>query len=366
MILSFITLITFPAAKNSLNPVNENLIQATMNHLYEELIYLTIDGAEGIATSNNQTFETQNNLPLNNSQPQNANIILDPVVFDGNAQNHNMFINHYTNVAAAFQSLNIDNIRRLNNIYCQHLNNPYDRNMNFHHISQLNCIYEQYLADAYDNFAAAVNDLREMANEFIRLNNNLNFSCLENVIQHYYDLLLTLFSNSADRYYLDSIYSEYSNAIFYKQLLYATDSQSPSESDHQTLYSLNILSTGYLFNRSIYDNVYLQFMNDNCIEQHSTSYALYIRDIENHEVSVINIEHVDSTYDNYLSTLYHIFLGDLHVLFLRAIQEPLSRLNNPHQNTLFMAYIRNINNLYFGSYVRQYLNMIYNHYIDTK
>lgn len=361
--LSCFVLISLTVTKIYFNLPNDDIIQVLINDNQVQddfrLIISPDDEVESIEANNNQTFEAQNNMSLNHVPTRHDNIALNAIDNETNSEYIALFINYYSSVAATCQSLNTNAIQCLNDIHSQYLSDPLQLQRGIYYISRLNHAYEQYLANSYYDRVIADINFQRLIEELTRLDNDFDISHGGNIIHQYSVLFDNLFIHSDEMRALNTIYTQCSNAIFNNQEMRTLDYQILNEIDNQILDSFIRPFGDNLNSQYIYEMVYQQFMDDNCIEFHGVSYRSYTMNTINHEMSSDNEENID-----YFRSLYHTFLNELNTRYLYAIQEHLESLNEPFQTELYRVYIRSINNLHFGPYIYQYLNMIYLHCIN--
>lgn len=212
------------ATRLSLNLFNENLVQVLQdnrqpvqdNHQHEQdnhqLIHLSIVRSGDIDSNDNQPIVIQDNVSLNQMRTERANITIDSIVVGTNTRYNGILTNHYSSVAAAYQSLNIEYIRRLNHIYNRYLNDTNGRQRSNYYLSQLKQVYEQYLTEADNQYSVGF-DIQEIADEINRFDNDFDISYYEPVIRQYNNILEDLFINSNDTQQFYIIYNRYSYNI---------------------------------------------------------------------------------------------------------------------------------------------------------
>lgn len=253
--------------------------------------------------------------------------------------------------------------QRLNDIYNQYINDEDGQEMNANHIFQLNHTYKQFLRDDYTQDIEAVIGIREIIKELVRLNIDADLLILKTVASQYYMFIEDILLYSDNKQDLNTNYKEYLDAIFYNQHMTVVDEKNPNEYYNQTVVPFNRLFINYLNDKSIYDMINQQFINDNRIEHYIAGFRQNSQNMEYHEMPVGYKEYINSSCFNYTRSLYFILLDELNTRYLHVIQEPLDSVTDPDRAELYKTYIQSINNIYFNQYISQYLYVIYFHCI---
>lgn len=357
MILAFIAQIALAVTSNDFN---ENLMQVLQDSHHTSLF---VGEVGNIDANNNQILVQQNNTNLDLAQIQGADIELIYIIATENTEYHNMFINRYSDFAVNYQLLTVNVIQSLNDIYNQYLNDPNSQQINDSCLSQLNIVYGQYLADSNSLYLDGSN-VDEMVNAFNGINEGLNISYLDHLTTLYYDIVYNLFNNCCARRHLDCIYSQYLNSLRNNLPVDVVDIQITNEYNNQILNFLNRIFISELNNQLVLASTNIQSMYNICMENFITAYKKYLLDVRKHMTFLVDREYNDSNYINYFSTVYNKFLNDLNNHHIQATQEPISRMNNLYQSTLYKTYLRNINNIYYGKYLQR-ISLSYNSYIEV-
>lgn len=210
MILNSIVLISLTAGKYSCNSINRDLIQIPGNdHLHTLLL---VDGIENIEVESNQALETQNNRSSSQIPTQIFNVEFDPIIDETNTRYQDLFGNHYSNFAAAYQALHTEYNQRFEDVYNQYLNDINHQQISNSYLSRLNQVYRQYITDVHNQYAAAQN-IQAIINEIYSLDDDFDISFLDPLIDQYESLIEDLFTNSINEEHLHIVYDQYMDAI---------------------------------------------------------------------------------------------------------------------------------------------------------
>lgn len=355
MILGCITQIALITTSNGFNLINENLIQALQDSQH------TSSSVGAIEANNNQTLVVQNNMILDLAQVHDADTELIHIIVAENTEYHNLFVNRYSNFAVNYQLLSVNVIRRFNDIYNQYLNDPKNRQMNHSCRSQLNNVYRQYLTNLNDLYLDN-KDTQAIANSIENHNDGPNIPHLNRLIPLYYDIINNLNRNSYIKHHLKSIYNQYLDALRNNQPIDVVDIQTTNEYNNQILNSLNRLFIDELNNHLVESRFNIQSMYNMCMDELIITCEQYLQDIRVHETSQVDSEFDNSNYISKSIIIYRRLLYALNNYQMKAIHEPLSRINNQYQNILYKTYSGSINDIYYCAY-HQHKKFIYNRFI---